>query len=48
MIVADTSILSTLARIQRTDLLFAVAETDSLYLAPAVVKELRIGLQKAD
>ncbi|MDZ7289408.1 MAG: hypothetical protein ONB44_11110 [candidate division KSB1 bacterium] len=47
MIVADTSILSTFARIQRVELLFAVAETDSLYLAPAVIKELKGGLQKS-
>jgi predicted nucleic acid-binding protein len=46
MIVADTNILSTFARIQRIDLLFAVAETDSLHLAPAVVKELKVGVQK--
>lgn len=46
MIVADTSILSTFARIQRIELLFTVAETDSLHLAPAVVKELKVGLQK--
>ena len=31
MIVVDTSILSTFARIQRIELLFAVAETDSHY-----------------
>ena len=46
MIVVDTSILSTFARIQKIELLFAVAETDSLYLAPAVVKELKVGLQQ--
>lgn len=46
MIVADTSLLSTFARIQRIELLFAVAETDALYLAPAVAKELKVGLQK--
>jgi predicted nucleic acid-binding protein len=46
MIVADTSILSTFARIQRLELLFAAVETDSLYLTPAVVKELKVGLQK--
>lgn len=46
MIVADTSILSTFARINRIELLFAVAETASLHLAPAVVKELKVGLQK--
>jgi len=46
MIIADTSILSTFARIQRLDLLFAVAETQSLRLPPAVQKELKLGLQK--
>jgi predicted nucleic acid-binding protein len=46
MIVADTSILSTFARIQRLELLFAAVETDSLYLTPAVLKELKVGLQK--
>lgn len=46
MIVADTSILSTFARIRRLDLLFTVAETKSLHLPPAVQKELQIGLQK--
>jgi predicted nucleic acid-binding protein len=46
MIVVDTCILSTFACIQRIELLFTVAETDSLHLAPAVVKELKIGLQK--
>lgn len=46
MIIADTSILSTFARIQRLELLFTVAQTDSLYLPPAVVKELKVGLQK--
>lgn len=46
MIIADTSILSTFARIQRLDLLFAVAETSSLHLPPAVQKEIKLGLQK--
>jgi predicted nucleic acid-binding protein len=46
MIIADTSILSTFARIQRLDLLFAVAETQSLHLPPAVQKEIKLGLQK--
>jgi len=46
MIIADTSILSTFARIQRLDLLFAVVETKSLHLPPAVQKEIRLGLQK--
>jgi predicted nucleic acid-binding protein len=46
MIIADTSILSTFARIQRLDLLFIVAETKSLHLPPAVQRELRMGLQK--
>jgi hypothetical protein len=46
MIVADTNILSTFARIQRLDLLPVVAETDALHLTPAVVKELKAGLNK--
>lgn len=46
MIVADTNILSTFARIQRLELLFAVSEADSLYLVPAVVSELKIGMKK--
>lgn len=46
MIIADTSILSTFARIQRLELLFAVAETQSLHLPPAVQKEIKLGLQK--
>lgn len=46
MIVADTNILSTFARIQRLDLLFAVAETDALYLVPAVINELKQGLKR--
>ena len=46
MIVADTNILSTFARIQRLDLLPIVAETEELYLTPAVVKELKAGLNK--
>ena len=46
MIVANTNILSTFARIHRLDLLPVVAETDALYLPPAVVKELKVGLHK--
>lgn len=46
MIVADTNILSTFARIRRLELLLAVAETDAFHLAPAVVKELQVGLNK--
>jgi predicted nucleic acid-binding protein len=46
MIVTDTNILSTFARIGRLDLLFAVAETEVLYLSPAVVKEIEIGLRR--
>lgn len=46
MIVADTNILSTFARIHRLELLPVVAETDALYLPPAVVKELKVGLNK--
>lgn len=46
MIVADTNILSTFARIQRLELLPVVAETDALYLPPSVVKELQAGLRK--
>ncbi|MBI1760086.1 MAG: hypothetical protein HYR56_01490 [Acidobacteria bacterium] len=46
MIVADTNILSTFARLGRCDLLFAVAETGVLHLPPAVIQELEIGLRK--
>ncbi|MCI0694806.1 hypothetical protein L0337_22715 [candidate division KSB1 bacterium] len=46
MIIADTSILSTFARIQRLDLLFAVAETGIIHLPPAVQNEIKIGVQK--
>ncbi|MGH9803042.1 MAG: PIN domain-containing protein [Blastocatellia bacterium] len=46
MIVADTNILSTFARIQRLDLLFTVAETDELFLTPSVVSEIKVGLRK--
>jgi len=46
MIIADTNILSTFARIGRLDLLFAVAETEALYLPPAVVKEIEIGFRR--
>jgi len=46
MIVADTNILSTFARIGRLDLLFAVAETEIFYLPPAVAREINVGLQK--
>ena len=46
MIVADTNILSTFARIQRLELLPAVAETDVFYLPPSVVKELQAGLRQ--
>lgn len=46
MIVVDTNLLSTFARIQRLDLLFAVAETDALYLTPAVKKEIELGLKQ--
>lgn len=46
MIVVDTNILSSFARIQRLELLFAVAETDSLYLVPAVINEIKLGLKK--
>jgi predicted nucleic acid-binding protein len=46
MIVADTNIVSTFARIQRLDLLLAVAETQTLHLSPAVEKELKVGMQK--
>lgn len=46
MIIADTNILSTFARIGQLDLLFAVAETEVLYLPPAVVKEIEIGLRR--
>jgi predicted nucleic acid-binding protein len=46
MIVVDTNLLSIFARIQRLELLFAVAETDALHLAPAVINELKLGLKK--
>lgn len=46
MIVADTNLVSTFARIGRLDLLFVVAETDALHLPPAVVKEIKAGLHK--
>jgi len=46
MIIADTCILSTFARIQRIDLLFTVAVTETLHLTPAVINEFKIGLQK--
>ncbi len=46
MIIADTNILSTFARIGRLDLLFAVAETEVLYLPPAVVKEIETGFRR--
>lgn len=46
MIVADTNLLSTFARIQRLELLPFVAVTDTLFLTPAVVKELKMGLHK--
>jgi predicted nucleic acid-binding protein len=46
MIIADTSILSTFARIQRLDLLLTVAETKVIYLPPAVRNEIKLGLQK--
>ena len=46
MIIADTSILSTFARIQRLDLLFAVVETTVIHLPPAVQNEITFGLQK--
>ena len=46
MIVADTNILSTFARIGRLELLFAVAETELLHLPPAVIKEIEVGLRR--
>lgn len=46
MIVVDTNLLSTFARVQRLDLLFAVAETDAFYLVPVVITELKLGLKK--
>lgn len=46
MIVADTNIRSTFARLGRLELLFAVAETETLHLPPAVVKEIEIGLRR--
>lgn len=46
MIVADTNILSTFARIGRLDLLFLVVESETFDLPPAVIKEIKIGLHK--
>jgi predicted nucleic acid-binding protein len=46
MIVPDTNILSTFARVGRLELLFAVAETEALHLCPAVVQEVEAGLRK--
>ena len=46
MIVADTNIISTFARIKRLELLLIVAETDAIHLAPAVVKEIKVGLHR--
>ncbi len=46
MIVVDTSILSTFARIRRVDLLFTATETDSLHLVSGVINEIKLGLQK--
>ncbi len=46
MIVVDTNILSTFACVNRLELLFQVAETETLYLPPAVVDELSIGLSR--
>ncbi len=46
MIVADTNILSTFARIGRLDLLFSVAVTQTFDLPPAVIKEIKVGLHK--
>jgi hypothetical protein len=46
MIIADTSILSTFTRIQRMDLLFAVAETGVMHLPPAVQTEIWLDSQK--
>lgn len=46
MIIADTSILSTFARIQRLDLLFTAVEAKDLYLPSAVRNEIHQGLQQ--
>lgn len=46
MIISDTNILSTFARIQQLDLLFAVARTGVIHLPPAVQVEIKLGLQK--
>lgn len=46
MIVADTNLLSTFARIERLDLLFSVAEAETFDLPPAVIREIKIGLHK--
>ena len=46
MIVADTNILSTFARIHRLDLLFKVMKVEVFVLPPSVERELRAGLDK--
>ena len=46
MIVVDTNILSTFACVNRLELLFQVAERDTLYLPPAVFNELNEGLSR--
>jgi predicted nucleic acid-binding protein len=46
MIVADTNILSTFARIRRLDLLFQVMRVEKFVLPQAVVGELQAGLNK--
>lgn len=46
MIVTDTNILSTFARIQRLDILPLVVAENAFYLSPSVVKEIKAGLNK--
>ena len=45
MILVDTSILSTLARVEEPDLLFSVFPGQDLCVAPGVYAELRAGLR---
>jgi len=45
VILVDTSILSTLARVEEPDLLFSVFPGQDLCVAPGVYAELRAGLR---
>lgn len=46
MILLDTNILSTFAKIQRLDLLFKVFDTEKLYISPNVLEELEKAKEK--